>query len=76
MKKRGHKENRFEISTLRVAYLVLHISLKLSFCLGFKNLNNQTTICTTLQCVEYKVNCVPYKPQPSTSETSNGRGPM
>ena len=74
--KRGriHKKNfKFHIDNFQ-----LKISFKLSFCLGFANINSQTNkllSVLTLHCTVYTLQYVPYIWELSKPETSQGWGP-
>ena len=57
----------------------LKISFKLSFSLGFANLDSQTNkllSLLTLHCTVYTLQYVPYIKGLSRAETSQGQGPM
>ena len=72
-------ENGFEILTLIVQHLVLKISYRNSFGLGFANYVCQTKKLKTVhtsQCTLNTVHYVQYRPEFSTLETSKERGHM
>ena len=77
--KEDTRENLFGILTFYIDNLVLKISLTLSFCICLFNHDSHTNkhkALNTLQCTLYSILYVPYRPEPSTPETSQGKGPI